>query len=139
MKILGIMVLVGIMACFGLSAGCSKKDPMDIPMKASTIEEYSESMLKISRAFKNSEDRKKFIGALEVVAFGPATALSYKLGGTALSAPGTTEKLLALSRKCDGKTPREIIAMAEIAKADLPLEEVEEQEPKTKPEAKPEK
>lgn len=137
MKILGIMLLAGIMACFGLPAGCSKKDPMDIPMKASTIEEYSESMLKISRAFKNSEDRKKFIGALEVVAFGPATALSYKLGGTALSAPGTTEKLLALSRKCDGKTPREIIAMAEKEKVNLPREDVPDQEPETKPETKP--
>ncbi len=139
MKILGTMALVSIIVCFGLVVGCSKQDPMDVPMKASSIEEYSESMLKISRAFKSAEDRKKFIAALEIVAFGPATALSYKLGGTTLSAPGTSEKLLALCRKCDGKTPREIIAMAEKEKADLPREEAPDQEPKTKPEAKPEK
>lgn len=104
------VLLIGV----ALLSGCSNKPDMDTPMKASTIDEYCDSMLEISKAL-DPEDSELFIEALETVAFGPSTALSYKLGGAAFSSnPGKTKNnLTRLAKKCDGKTPREIILLAE--------------------------
>jgi hypothetical protein len=108
-----LVLLIGVT----LLLGCSNKPDMDTPMKASTIDEYCDSMLEISKAL-DPEDSDLFLEALEKVAFGPSTALSYKLGGVTMlmdsrKAKKNLSRLEGLAKRCDGKTPREIILLAE--------------------------
>lgn len=120
-RLIRFLWVVGI----ALLAACSRQDPMEIPMKAATIEEYCESMRQIGMAIEDATERDWFMSALEVVAFGPDTALSYQMLPEALSGE-QIDNMQRLARRCDGKTPREIIALAEAVEAgDLEVEEME--------------
>ncbi len=59
-------VIVIVTALF---SGCFGPD-MDTPMKASTLDEYCDSMLKIGKAL-SPEDQQRFYEALDKVAIGP--------------------------------------------------------------------
>jgi hypothetical protein len=108
------LIFSALLIVVALLSGCSNKPDMDTPMKASTIDEYCNSMMEISKAL-DPEDSRLFLEALETVAFGPSTALSYKMGGVAMASnPGKVKNnLTRLAKKCNGKTPREIILLAE--------------------------
>lgn len=87
------------------------KDPMNMPMEASSIEEYGESMIKISKMFNKSWEKDEFLSALQEVAYGPDIALTQYMAGDFMNLD--REMMTKLARKCDGKTPKEIIEMAE--------------------------
>ncbi len=105
-----LILIIAALLLFFILRSCAGTDPMEIPMKAGTIEEYNESILDISRKIKGSHDKESFISALEEIAYGPYTALNYKMGKGLV---GMDKDLMrGLISKCDGKTPEELIEMA---------------------------
>jgi hypothetical protein len=111
MKKISITFLTISFTCVLILSGCSKPDPMNMPMKASTLKEYGESMIKISKAIKDPDDKQAFLDALELVAIGPKAMLERNLpdrGGYEYE-----KKMEELAKKFDGKTPSEIIMIAQ--------------------------
>ena len=114
MKRFSAHLLSFVLTCLILMSGCSKQDPMEMKIKASNMKEYEESILKITRAIKDDDERNKFTEALELVAVGPMAIIQKNLPGS-----GVEEKQLEeLAFRFDGKTPREIIGFAEEWKKD---------------------
>lgn len=113
-KFLVLLIIIFIVIFF-LFKGPSYSDPMEEPMKAGSIQDYNRSMLDISRKIKNPYLKEDFLNALEEIAYGPNEALLYEMGSGLI--PIDKDLMQKLSRKCDGKTPNEIIEMAKEERA----------------------
>jgi len=82
---------------------------MNKRLKASSIQEYASSVLKISKKL-NSQEKKEFSDALSVVAID----LDFALSITYFHAPSRTVKLVTkVVKRVDGKTPHEVILEAD--------------------------
>ena len=120
-KILPFILLI-IFLSFSIHLGCSSTDPMDIPMNAKSLEEYGKSMNKISKAFKDTYERDRFLSALEHIALGPKQMISCSLGGVDYERLREIKEYIKIF---DGKTAREIIEVSETLD-NIPVEELEE-------------
>jgi len=98
------------MAIFLLIISSCSKSPMDTPVKASTINEYSKNIATICKKF-NEHDRETFLNALEVM-----SGVSYKTVSmfSLVGGPDRTREIFTESiNQFNDKTPREIIISAE--------------------------
>lgn len=112
MKWFSIIMFSISLVCLVFILSCSKSDPMNMPIKASTLKEYEDSIVRISKAIDDPKDRKNFLEALEIVAIGPQGLIERNLpdkgGGYEYE-----RQIEGLVKRFNGKTPREIIMFAE--------------------------
>lgn len=104
-----------LILCLGLLlfTACSRQDPMDMTIKASTLEEYAESVLRIRAAIRDDRDRARFVEALEEVALGPEDLLALHMGAGIVAGLPKAANVKRILEKCDGKSVREVVRMAE--------------------------